>query len=606
LRRQLEAQAPPEPESAPEPAVDPEAEQAILRSAHGALSFKNAEQQAAAQAAAPKPVDPEIQRAGLASSYGALAQNAPPPPVTRKPSPVPVGLQDRVQPQEFNLAPPEPQSQAEYDSEHPKASIGGLPQQGDDAPPEVNQWAIAADLMFNGGRGVQQIVGLAHQQRQAWEQRRGKNLSPLEQARLEIERGNLEARKAELEHRNAVLQGKFGAPGKTGPGAPPSPDDAVKPEPFNQDEVVTANLGDPPDPSEIGDRIPDFVDPGKGGSNAGETPAQKLARERFEYQKARDAKKDGEKSGKGDAGGKLDLIPGTEATDESGYKSYIGASAANRDKLTAIVAAHNEMRDGYAELEKLRTELGPTWSDPENSAKFANIRGSIIGGAGKLRDLGVLQNAEYERLATELPSSEVSATEVKDRAKALVTWGQSWKTDPVVARIRGMREAFESESDSKLKPYGIRLKRGDGSGGVGQGGGDGASPAKSASEPPSVSPDVGGGEDDSARYDVQLTSPKGKTITGSLSKAEVEGYVSKGWKVRGEDDGFEIKPLKVGKQSKLAPSEPGELGPPVGLDVETVKGSEDPLDKWHKKGRVSGKRLTDDDLFDKYPGIMVR
>jgi len=200
LRRQLEAQAPPEPESSAEPAVDPEAEQAILRSAHGALSFKNAEQQAAAQAAAPKPVDPEIQRVGLASSYGALAQNAPPPPVTRKPSPVPVGLQDRVQPQEFNLAPPEPQSQAEYDSEHPAAKVGGLPQQDDDGtPPGVNPWAIAASLMNDpSGKGVQQIVGLAQQQRQAWEHAKTQKLeNAYKQQQYELGKGNLEARQAE-------------------------------------------------------------------------------------------------------------------------------------------------------------------------------------------------------------------------------------------------------------------------------------------------------------------------------------------------------------------------------------------------------------------------
>ena len=586
LMRAHEAQNPPEPEPDAAPTPDPEVERAVQQGAFGALSR---------EMPPPEPVvappDPEVERNGLASSFGALAKTGrdltPPPPP--KPSPVPVGLQDQL-PVAADMPDPQAERSKPVLSEQPGAST-------DDEGPKVNQWALAAALLTDpSGRAVQQVLGLAQQQRAEWEKSRGGKLTPIEQARLEIEKGNLDARNRELAYRNDVLKGKYGAPGgKAGPGAPPSPDDAVKPEPFNQDEVVTANLGDPPDPSQMGDRVPDFVDPGKPAGDKGLTPAQQLAKDKFEYQKQRDAKKDGDKSGKGD-GGKLDLIPGTEPTDAnaSGYKSYIGASDSNRDKLTQIVAAHNEMRDGYAELEALRKELGPTWSDPANSAKFASIRGSIIGGAGKLRDLGVLQNAEYERLSNELPTLEVSGTEMKDRAKALFTPGQSVTDDPVIKRIHGMREAFESESDSKLKPYGIRLTRPDTSEGGGQGGGS-AAPAKGSPESSNASPDSAGVEDDSVRYDVKLTSPKGKTITGSLSKAEVEGYASKGWKVQdASDSGPDIQPLKVGKMSKLAPSTPGELGPPVGLDVEVSK--DDPIGKWTKRGRIAAPKEQEDPL----------
>ena len=559
LLRAHQDQQPPEPE--PEPGPDPAVEESRRNTAFGA--FSRAVPPPEPMAAPP---DPEIERRGLASSFGALAQtgreNAPPPPP--KPSPVPVGLQDQL-PAGGDM--PDPQD------ERSKPGVGELPSaDGQDDGPQVNQWALAAALLTDpSGRAVQQVLGLAQQQRAAWEHSRAKNLTPLDQARLEIERGNLEARKAELEHRNAVLQGKFGAPGKTGPGAPPSPDDAVKPEPFNQDEVVTANLGDPPDPSEMGDRVPDFVDPGKG--DAGETPAQKLARERFEYQKQRDLKKDTDDGKKKPAEEKTDLLaapmPFISVNDDDESKTAWKASMltpGERGKVTTYAQGARSAITALDEMIKIREEHGIELYG-ENKKAFDAAMARAIAGYTVIGHSGVLNAGEFERYKSLMGGLEPKLTDALDVASDAVDYdGVSEKPahDTVLEGLKAVRGETLGGFNSGLSIIGARYNP------------DWAPQKKQPhSEAPPPPASAGNGP--------------------SADSFDLGGGVS-------------VRPLKVGKQDPVAPKVPGELGEPVGLDVEVVKDDGDPFTKkWGAKGKLSApKSLTDDDLYEKYREVMRR
>lgn len=74
---------------------------------------------------------------------------------------------------------------------------------GDDDAPGVSPWAIAADLIFNNGRGLGKIVGMAQQQKQQWlaNRSRAKNSA----ADLELRRGQLGVSQRQNDLRAAEL-----------------------------------------------------------------------------------------------------------------------------------------------------------------------------------------------------------------------------------------------------------------------------------------------------------------------------------------------------------------------------------------------------------------
>jgi len=610
LRRQLEAQTPPEPESLPEPAVDPEIEQAVVRSAHGALSNKNLQLQAAAQALEPKPVDPEIARAGLASSYGALAQNAPPPPVTRKPSPVPVGLQDRVPTQEFNLAPPEPQSQAEYDSEHPKASVGGLPQQDDDAgPPGVNQWALAADLMMNGGRGVQQIVGMANQQRQAWEQsRRSKIEDAYKQQQYELGKAGIEARNREADFRERQAEIELDRL--------QHPEKYIDPEKKGERETREWHLKDESERAWEGQRLADerarAADAERRADNARAergmteserhnraveaqygaekplTPAQKLQREKVDALRT--------------------PIPSTKVEDEDAWNAAMVSPTA-RDKLEKTVSMYNVASKAIDRMIELRNLHGVEVTSSPAKSEYSMLQKQVAGAYSEIGKTGVLSKEEFLRYANEMPGIGYDDDVVGNSARSVAgVFGKNY--DPTLNKLNGVREATASAIRDGLTSYGISYT-----------GNTKHAPKETTPQPDSTKTDgvtthepadrlpntgntpstsITEPEHDTEEYwrsvankpsTVTLTSPDGKEtksfqLDSSGFDKEFDQKVRAGWKNTESSLG------DTGERRRDV-AKPGDAPP-------------DPIGKWTKRGRIVTPKV-DEDPLKKYRdmGLLV-
>jgi hypothetical protein len=606
---ELEAQAPAEAEAPP---IPDEEIQRVLRSAHGALSLKNSEMQAAAQSLEPKPVAPEVQRAGLASSYGALASKAPPPPVAAKPSPVPVGLQDRV-------APPPAEPSEEAPEESPltsadfKAALSDSPTSRDDdpEPPGVNQWALAADLMLNGGRRIQQIVGMAQQQKAAWQQAKRQKFEDAQRLQqYELGKGNLEARIEENKTtaaRNARELRKLEHPDEF--------DYETKSQTAKRemDEWHAKHQADI-DYMRLdaeGKRAADAAaerkaDNTRADDQAKETHRHNLTMESGSAEAARDraeAAKDRTEAREA----KHARIPGTTIDSSEAFRAATGTDA-NRKEIEKQVALFENTRSAFDRMISLRKEYGTEVLPSEANTAMDLAKTQLSAALAEIGHTGVVNKDEWIRHSRVAPDLSPHWSDAVDAVKG---------GDTVLRQLETLKASMDGSIGRSLAPYGIRLEAPATAGS--------ATPAKTASTvetdqpkaaptalkselPPATEPASADGSKDAPFFDgppdelhhVKLVSPNGKPLhngrTVALPNSVIKRYFDEHWTVR-RDPEWDLGSSDLGDTGKK---------PPLASDAPKASAAEDPIGKWTKRGRIAAPKA-DEDPLKKYRdmGLLV-
>jgi hypothetical protein len=583
--------AAPAPETTPdpEPVPDPGLLAEVRRNAVGGLVKSRPEPE-------PGP-DLELKRSALAGATGALTRTGkalqpPPAPPPRKRAPVPFSGEKPLSYSEADPYGIGPDAMSEFASargrETPAAQAahpdddgsggdeGSDPLQGllaenraeraagegigQDRPPSVNGWALAAALMSPGGRDVGAVIALADRQRQQWLKDRGEGLTPAEKARLEIEKGNLEARKAELEYRNRVLTGKQGGPSSVASvlnAKPLAPEDAAKPDVPSADEiteeVVAAGLGPPPDPSEMGEPIGGAPD--VSGSDKGLTEAQRLARARFEWQKA-EAKR------KAEGGGEKPLtpaqklaadkdaaahgeMPGIVIDDKDAWKSAT-LTPAERGKVGKYASAARGALTALNDMIKLREAHGPEVLGPHKAAyDAAQLR--AISGYTEIGHSGVLNSGEFARYKDIIPGMGPSFTDALDKTGKLIGRNvdttledlKAVRAETLAAFNAGLYQAGarydEKPSLTALKKQFDELKKSDTAvdSGDGSGAGGGLSTPE-PTQPPAAAPSVGESGDVEPEYTTFSRGSEKQRVRSDAPSDEIDKLLNDNWLPEGQ------------------------------------------------------------------------
>lgn len=579
----LRAAAPPPP---PEPEAEPEPEPVDHSGAYGALT-----------AAAPRPPDvlPEPDPVDESPAFAGLAQagrNRIPAPLPLKPVPVPVGLRGRVSTPDMDLSedpealaltsptprhvdypgevvvtasdagrmhpsvsgkdfdgsdagegsvknplpgmdlekdpnpPGKPAAQKEpKDPDQPSTtSVNGTPAQqrqessdsapDEPAPPGVNGWALAADILLNNGQGVNGIIGQANQQKAAWQAnkragvddqfKRDQHAVAAENARLRGEEGRLALQRQTTEIRKLEHPEEF----------PESPKEKAARE--NQewqhkdasDRAWSAQQALEGDRSADNTRYSDTQAENErhhkaleaaSGATSSELRAQREQKETDRHDLVETKKHE------------HDLlhgpIPGVDVVDNDAWESST-LNAGERGKLQEFVASQTAATMAAKKALEIaqRIGVGNPATEAKDIAEYRKWREAGISAAAAAGGTGVINPSELPRYEQGFPDITPGVSDVMDRVGGMFGNKQNTREE----KLRGLASQIEALTNTKLAARGARL-----------------TPAQAKVEAVSDGP---------SSSSAPLGGPGGDLIP---------------------------KPVRVGKLSKEAPAEPGELGAPV-------------------------------------------
>lgn len=387
-------------------------------------------------------------------------------------------------------------------------------QPDDDSGPGLNGWAIAADLVFNRGRGLGSIIGMAEQQKRDYLKAKVNAGNKAQEDALRQRALDQESRR--LDYLENIEKRKENPP----------PHELTEAEKLAREKFEADQAERKTDNAREDARLKLEQDK----ASKGEAPSLEL-----QYRMARDQRTDTRQAAQDEEARKREAslhadMPGVEVTDRNAWNAAT-MNAGERGKIASDEAALHGAVKALDDAAAIRREHGTElWGDQK--AKYEAAVSRAVAGFAEMGKTGVLNQKEYERYREMIPNITPGAADVGDWIGALA----GTKRDTHLMQLEAVRDELKSLAQSKFSARGARLRfDGDASPIQEQAvvvetpapeAGD-RLPVTGAGKPPAL-----GGLDDSAaksgKSSHRLKMPSGATKTFMLSDDELSRLLAAG------------------------------------------------------------------------------
>ena len=137
-------------------------------------------------------------------------------------------------------------------------------------------------------------------------------------------------------------------------------------------------------------------------------------------------------------------VPGFRVDDPDAFAQVAQDDVSYR-QLRGTVGGALSLQEAVGRMKTLRKQHGIELFEGGASAEYDAARGSLIGAINQLREAGVVNDAEYERLNKEIPG-------LGPKFNDLAVW-----TDVTLNKIAGIERSLMAQSNAKLRSWGGSL-----------------------------------------------------------------------------------------------------------------------------------------------------
>ena len=311
-------------------------------------------------------------------------------------------------------------------------------QAGDDSGPGLNGWAVAADLVFNRGRGLGQIISMAEQQKKDWLKAKGAANDPYKLGTLDVMRRQADLRARELDQADRALKLREGKGASYGGGSG---------QPLTQANA-TALYGAPPEPGPGPAEVPPMGDSDIPYDRTPPVPGEGVPEGDMALPLTPKAQAAADKEARGTT-----AIPGTKIRDEAAAAGTL-SNPSGRKQLEDTVGMFVNADEALKRMVELRKQYGVEMFSSPARAEYDMLQKQVASAYSKLGNTGVLSKEEFERYAKEMPGIGFTDDPTGNTARAVAGLvGRNY--DPTLDKLLGTQKATQTAITNALYPKGL-------------------------------------------------------------------------------------------------------------------------------------------------------